>query len=479
MKAAKAKRYLVFLLLMSGLMRFWFSDYTPIILDFDPFYHARIAERIYSEGRIPEWDPQQLGGIPHYYSPGYHLLMVLGKYAAPNIDFIALGSILTAFFGVLGALFLYVMAAAEFGRGTALTSVALYTLTPAVIFRSGLVARPTGLSILLTILVLYAFLKLLRKDNFKNRLVYFLALLSYILSHGSAVAVLAFILIAVLFLRANTKQVLIVTAISASIGLIYYLPIIGALNFSTGITTETRPVFSVKDFLLPGAPLTLLTTLSVYGIVFLPMVFHGAYVFFKKSRKFWLLLTVFSLATAFFKLSIFLLFIFALFVALAASLGSIQNLRTKKIRVGWSLAGVIFISILMTDAYLLYNLQGVKVNSHVEPLREFLSDIEFPEEAVILANDLNPGHEIAYYSGGSVFISDLSDVKKWGENYEIYKRLFSDRLSADEAIEILKTNKIDYLLVIEFSRKFPFLRDSKSSLILIKKTEYATLYLLE
>jgi hypothetical protein len=182
---------------------------------------------------------------------------------------------------------------------------------------------------------------------------------------------------------------------------------------------------------------------------------------------------------AFFKHSIFLLFIFTLFASLAVSLSSIQNLRMKKIKAGWSLAGVIFISILMTDAYLLYNLQGVKVNSHVEPMREFLSDAKFPEEAVILVNDINPGHEIAYYSNVSVFISDLSDVKKWDENYEIYMRLLSEELSAEEAMEILKTNKINYLLVIESSREFPFLRDSQSSLILIKKNAYAALYLLK
>jgi hypothetical protein len=479
MRAAEAKIYLLVLLLLGGFLRFWFSDFKPIILDFDPFYHARIAETIYSDGSIPRWDPLELGGIPHYYSPGYHLLMVAGKYAAPNIDFITLGSILTVFFGVLGTILIYVMAAAEFGRGTALISVALYTLTPSVILRSGLVARPTGLSILLTILVLYALLKLCRKDNFKNRLVYFLALLGYILSHGSVVAVLAFILIAVLFLRANGKQVLIITALSASIGLIYYLPIIGELNFSTGITTESMPVFSVKDLFSPGQPLVLLTTLSVYGIVFLPLIFHGAYLFIKRSRKLWLLLTAFSLAMAFFKHSIFLLFIFTLFASLAASLSSIQNLRMKKIKAGWSLAAFIFISILMTDAYLLYSLQGVKVNSHVEPMQEFLSDIEFPDGAVILANDLNPGHEIAYYSNVSVFISDLSDIKKWDENHEIYMELFNERLSADEAIEILKTNKINYLLVIESSRDFPFMRDSQSSLILIKKNAYAALYLLK
>lgn len=458
--------------MMSGLVRFWFSDFKPVILDFDPFYHARIAGTIYSDGRIPKWDPLELGGIPHYYPPGYHLLIVLGKYVTPEADFIAMGSILTAFLGVLSALLLYVIAR-ELGRGVALVSVALYCFAPIVVFRSGLVARPTGLSILLTMLVLYALLKLLRNDRPRNRVVYVLALLGYMLSHGSVVVTLAFVLI-VLCLKPKRK-VLTATAIPVGMGLIYYYPVLGALNFSAGITTESMPLFSIEDFLLKE-PLNLLVTLSVYGIVFLPLVFHGAYVF--KSRRFWLLLTAFSFSTAFFKLSIFLLFIFALFIAMAASLSRLQHLKAGKIRAGWSLAAFVFISALMTNAYMLYSLQGLKVNSHVEPLREFLEGIEFQEGALILANDLNPGHEIAYYSGASVFMSDLSDVKKWDENYETFKELLREDLPAERAVEILKTHRINYILVLKSSKQFPFLQGSKSSFILLKENEYAALYLL-
>lgn len=477
MRAAEARIYLLLLLLLGGFIRFWFSDFKPVILDFDPFYHARIAETIYSEGRIPKWDPLELGGIPHYYPPGYHLLMVAGKYAVPGMDFIELGSVLTVFFGLFAGLLFYRMAAPELGRGLALMAGALYIFTPAVVLRSGLVARPTGLSILLTIFVLYALLRILRRDDFKNRLVFFLALLGYTLSHGSVVAVFVLVLITVLLLKESRKQVLIITTLSIGAGLAYYYSVLGALNFSMGFTTETQPLFSIKDLFFPKEPLSLLITLSIYGLVFLPLVFHGAYVFYTKSRKTLLLLTLFSLATAFFKLSIFLLFIFALFTAMAGSLGSIQNLRWGKIKVGWSIAAFVLVAILMTNALLLYNLKGVKVNSNVEPLREFLSGVDFQGGAVILSNDVNPGHEIAYYFTASVFMSDLTDVKRWDENYEVYKALFDENLSADKAIGILKANKINYLLIVHSSKKFPFLE--KIGLEVIKENESFSLYSLK
>ncbi|MEE9474443.1 MAG: glycosyltransferase family 39 protein, partial [Candidatus Hydrothermarchaeaceae archaeon] len=146
------------ILLLAAFIRAWISDFTLILLDYDAFYHARIAEEIYQNHHIPTWDAKEFGGIPHYYPPNYHITMVLGKYILPEWSFLAIGSIFTAFFGVISTLFVYLIGR-KFSERIGLTSALIYAVTPMMAVRSGLWARPTGLSMLFIILIVYLFLR--------------------------------------------------------------------------------------------------------------------------------------------------------------------------------------------------------------------------------------------------------------------------------------------------------------------------------
>ena len=148
---------LLFILLLAAILRAWISDFTLILLDYDAFYHARIAGEIYQNHHIPTWDQRELGGILHYYPPGYHILLVLGKYFLPGQGFLAIGSILNVFFGVITTLFVYLIGR-RFSENAGLLSALLYAVTPMMVLRSGLWARPTGLSMMLAILIIYCLL---------------------------------------------------------------------------------------------------------------------------------------------------------------------------------------------------------------------------------------------------------------------------------------------------------------------------------
>ena len=179
-------------------LRLWVSHFKITFIDYDPFYHARIAEYIQEYGFLPRWDPHELGGIPYYYPPAFHILMSVSQFFFTPLSSLEVGSILNVFLGVLSIPFLYLLTREEFGSQIAIIAIILFTVSPALVFRSSLWARPNGLNIFLPILAVYVFSKIQKNTDLTTYLLALLVSIFYIISHSFVILTLSIIWIAIL-----------------------------------------------------------------------------------------------------------------------------------------------------------------------------------------------------------------------------------------------------------------------------------------
>lgn len=460
-------RYLpiVAILLLAAFLRAWISDFTLILLDYDAFYHARIADEIYQNHHIPIWDAKELGGIPHYYPPVYHVLIVLGKYFFPGWSFLAIGSILTVFFGVVTTLFVYLIGR-RLGKTVGLLSALLYAVTPMAVLRQGLWARPTGISMMFALLLFYLFLRV-RKGNKYAALALFAAL-GYTFTHSSVILVLALILVISVLAKDiyKSKTFLKIALVALSAASLYYYMALPYLNFSVSQKGEYMPVTGPILELLPfggWAPLAAaLLFLGLFNLAFFPFVFHGIYEMVK-WKKMLGMLAIFSFLTAFLWANMFMLLNFTVCIAIAASLVRISRISIPPA------AALILLAVIGMDAALLTTTQGEKKHQNADIVKEILQDAPLTAENLVLASDPNIGHAIPYYSPANTFISDLTDTKQYNKNRETFDRIMNEGTPADEAAALLKENNIDHLLVI--GERFHFIKGSDENFLLVRETE--------
>lgn len=463
------------ILLLAAFLRGWISDFTPILMDYDAFYHARIAEYIYQNHHIPTWDPKELGGIPHYYPPLYHIIIMLGKYILPEWSFIAIGSLLTVFFGVISTLFVYLIGR-EFNERIALTSALIFSLTPMMVLRSGLWARPTGLSMLFTILMVYLFLRIVERRNARNVSLALIVSLGYIFAHSSVLLVLFLILAVSLTSRNNygARAFFGITLFSLFVGGIYYYKALPFLNFSLAYAGEYLPLIYPLKELYPFSDLWTITVailfLGMFNLTNFPIIFHGIYVMIRRKKQLGIF-AFFSLFIIFFKANMFMLLNFIVCIAIAVSLFRISSITiqkgNRKIN-GRPLAVLLLVMVVGMNILIVQELQGEKKHTYVDAVEEILSDAPLTSKNLVLASNPNIGHEIAYYSQAGTFISDLTDTKQYDKNRKVFDKLMDENISAEEAVNLLIKNNIDHLLIIEDSR-FPFMKDSKQNFVLIRK----------
>lgn len=460
----KRESGLIFIILMALFLRLWISDFTLILLDYDAFYHARIAQEIYQSHHIPTWDARELGGIPHYYPPGYHTLLVLGKYILPGHDFIVIGSILTVFFGVITTVFVYLIGR-RFSENAGLLSALLYALTPMMVLRSGLWARPTGLSMLFAVLILYLFLKMKKGNKYAS-----LALvvsLGYTFAHSSILLVL-FLIFAVSIIRGDkytTKTFLKITLFLIISCWLYYSRALPFLNFSISRSGEymplTRPLLELYTIGFWENLAEALLYLGLFNLAIFPIVLHGIYEIFKREKHLGLI-SLFSILLIFFKANMFLLLNFTVCIAIAVSIFRISRIA------GPPITALILLALFGMDVALLQMIEGERKTAHIDIVEGILSDAPLTSENLVLPSDPNVGHAIPYYSPASTFISDLTDTKQFDRNFEIFNRLKDDGTKTGEALSLLDESHIDHLLII--NEPFPFMKDS-TNFEIIKEVE--------
>jgi hypothetical protein len=464
------------ILLIAALLRAWISDFTLILLDYDAFYHARIAEQIHEGHHIPTWDARELGGIPHYYPPLYHILIVLGKYILPGRSTIAVGSILTVYFGIISTLFVYLLGR-RFSVNAGLAAALLYALTPMMVVRSGLWARPTGISMMLAILAIYLFLKM--KEGNKYASLALLVSLGYIFAHSSVLLILSLVLATLVITRDmhKTRTFLKIALVLLAAGGLYYYRMLPFLNFSISRSGEYMPLTQPLLELYPFSNLVILAEaflyLGLFNLTIFPIILHGIYEMFKREKPLGLL-ALFSLFLIFFKANMFILLNFTVCIAIAVSIFRISRIS------GPPIAFLLLLAVVGMDAALLQMINGEKKAPHIDLVEGILSDAPLTSENLVLSNDPNVGHAIPYYSPASTFISDLTDTKQFDKNREIFARIKDDGTRTEEALSLLHENHIDYLLII--NEPFPFMKDS-TNFEIIKKVEKnetrASLYVLK
>lgn len=479
-------RKLVPILLLGAFLRLWLSDFKVMLPDYDPFYHARIAEIIYSTKTIPSWDAQELGGIPHYYPPVFHILIAIGKYLFFGLDFIEIGSVINVLFGVLSILIVYMMAREEFGEKIGLLSALLFAVTPMVVFRTSLWARPLGLSTFLASMSIYSFLRLSKKPDLNNGFLLLSTMLAYLFSHSSFIAAFGFLLVGLIINREKklVKAFFGITCIAALSGVLYYYKFFPYLNFSLGYTTEYEPIIQLSSISDMHQFLVSILYLSTTNLASLPFLIHGAIICFKEKKYFIGVSIAITILLAFFKGNIFILFAFLLCIATALSLDRISTYTSKGVRYGKTLAVLLLLAIFSTHIVMNAAAHDVKLGEktyiYLLPIKEVLRESQLAPEDVVLANDITVGHGIAYYSNASTFISVLTDTKQWSKNYEAYKKLRDENLTFSRAEAMLSENKINYLLMIEGVTGFSFVKDAAQNLEVINKATKnnvsATLY---
>jgi 4-amino-4-deoxy-L-arabinose transferase-like glycosyltransferase len=453
------------ILLASLFLRGWISNFKVILIDYDAFYHARIAQEIYNTHHIPVWDSQELGGIPHYYPPIYHILITLCKYVLPKADPLLLGSLLTVYLGIIATIIVYCLGR-TLSRNIGLLSTCLFAFTPVILLRSGLWARPTGLSIFFAALTIYIFSRLKANKDPNWTVIGIIICTGYIFSHSSVIIVLLLVLIASLvrsekeYIKKITEIILVCIVVAG----IYYFRFIPSLNFSTGYTSEYSPLFSpLKDVYTADLWWTLSVLIfyfSIFNLTNFPVILHGVYTL-AKNNLYLSILTLLSLMLIFFRANLFVLFLFSISIAFAHSISNIYKMGSRKI--GILLAGLIFISTLSLNIFMINELHGVKTDIYVDIVRDTLIDSSLPRGSVVLSNNPNVGHAIAYYTDASTFLSDLTDTKQWSKNKDLFNILMNENISVERAIKIMKDNNIEYLLIVNSSREkiFPFLKDIK------------------
>ncbi|MBU2560408.1 glycosyltransferase family 39 protein, partial [archaeon] len=446
-------------------LRAWISDFTLILLDYDAFYHARIAGEIYQGHHIPTWDAKELGGIPHYYPPNYHILMVLGKYILPEWSFLTIGSILTVFFGVITTLFVYLIGR-RFSENVGLVSALLYALTPMMVLRSGLWARPTGLSMMLAIMIVYLFLEAKKGNKYATPAL--LVSLGYTFAHSSVLLVFSLVLATSIIAKDmyKTQTFLKIALVLLAAGALYYYRVLPHLNFYVSQKGEYMPVIRpILEFLPSGdwaALAVALLFLGIFNLAFFPVVFHGIYEMLKTQREL-AIFSFISLFLVFFGANMFILLNFTVTVAIAVSIFKILRLDKMPIAV------LLLLMVALMDVTLLQNVHGEKKTIYADAMEEILTDAPLTSENLVLSNDPNVGHAIPYYSKAGTFISDLTDTKQYDKNRMIFDTIIDENTTPEEAIALMQENNIDHLLII--GESLPFMEKSKQNLVRVKEIE--------
>jgi len=444
-----------FILLAALLVRLYVSGFKAILLDYDPFYHARIARIIYETGALPAWDYQELGGVPYYYPPVYHLLIAALKHILPSLDFISIGSLLNLFFGLAAIIVLYLMLKDAFNENVALLSCAIYAFTPLVVIRTALLARPIGIAYFFAVLSLYFFLKIFNSEKLEKKHIStaFLVFLVFSFTH-SLFSVFFFILILETAFFGKNKKVLFLLIISVSVlWTAYYFDfIINYFEPSLGYTAEYQPflgkariaLFLTRDF---WDWIAAFLYLANSNLAYFPLILHGIYISAKK--RFLPVLALFSFLSAFFKSNVFALFLFYVAVCIALSIEEIgRKLAEKKYR---KPAVALLITFIFTTSIFMFTLiasltknSSSRVGSNSEVIKETLEAAPLTEKDMILPNSPNIGHMVAYYTPAKVYLSDLTDTKRWKHNAKIYNR-FSAAMP-EEAENLIREEKITYIL---------------------------------
>ncbi|MEK6978462.1 MAG: glycosyltransferase family 39 protein [Candidatus Hydrothermarchaeota archaeon] len=464
------RRWLLLLgILLAGLsLRLWVSDFAPMELDYDHFYHARIGGHIYEGGHLPAWDDQELGGIPYYYPPGYHIWIALGKAILPGYDYIHVGSILTAIFGTLSILALYILARREIGGDGALVASLLFATLPIAVIRTGLWARPTGLAILLAILAVHALLR--SGEGRKWAPLALLAIGAFVLSHSSVIFLICMGLLGAALGRKGEygRRLLILYASAILLGLLYYARYIPYLNFSMGYTKEHEPAISLGTYLASGTDPSFLLPefffLSYLALTSLPLILYGLLLFLKEGRRELAGMVGATILLAFFRYNLLIIYSFLLILALARALVAISrvSIGAKRIRAGWSLSALLLITILSFNLFLVSAFHGERGPlEKYEAIKGVLEEAGLGPEDLVLSNEIVAGHGIAYYSRAGSYLSDLTDVRRWDRHIAVYKELMGE---ADEkrALKTLEREGIGYLLIIQPNKRgnFLFLNDT-------------------
>ncbi len=463
---------LITILTIGVFLRLWLSHFRIAFIDYDPFYHARMAEHIYNHSFLPKWDPKELGGVPYYYPPVFHIMIAISQYIFTTLNSLEIGSYLNVFFGVLSILFLYLLTREEYNAPVPIIAAILFAVSPALVFRTTLWARPNGMNIFLPILTVYVFLKLRKTTDMRWYLLALLVSIFYVFSHSFVITTLFVIWTAILFER-RRRNILMVSSIifiTSIFAIFYYYRFLPYLNFSLGYTAEYQPliVFSLKNLTIEK----LLTLdlyywgsyLSFYHLsIGLPLIVYGIFLMYKRGQRFFLTLTIFSLISVFFKLNITLSFLFLFCIAMALSISEIyynwqRHIFEREVKVGWALAIILMLILVVGSIFLTSKMRDTDVIGNADIVREVLMDIPLNSDNTIIANDPDFGHEIAYYSDANAFISDLTDVKPWREHMDVYESLKNPNFTVPQATDIMRENNIDYLLLVydNETQIFPF-----------------------
>ncbi len=468
----KNKKAILLIILLVGIfLRLWVSHFKIAFIDYDPFYHARIAEHVQEYAFLPKWDPKELGGIPYYYPPVFHILMAESRHFFTSLNMLQIGSYLNVFFGVLSILFLYLLTRDEYGSQIALIAATLLAVSPALVFRTTLWARPNGMNIFLPIFAVYVFSKLRKTMDIRWYLLALLVSILYVFSHSFVILALLIIWIAMLSER-NHKNILASTSIliiTSLIGFLYYFRFLPYLNFSLGYTVEYQPLISVP---LRELTLTKLLTVDLYYwgsylsfyhlSIGLPLILYGMYLMYKRDQRFFLVLTTFSLASIFFKMNATMAFLFLFCIAMALSLSEIyswrRHIQKREVEIGWSLVITLMLILVLGSVFLTGKMRGAEFEYNTFVVKGVLENTPLSPENTIIANDPDLGHEIAYYSDANAFNSDLTDVKPWRDHMDVYESLKNPNFTVSQAVDIMKENNIDHLLLVydNETQIFPF-----------------------
>lgn len=479
---------LITILTIGVFLRLWLSHFRIVFIDYDPFYHARMAEYIYNHSFLLKWDPKELGGIPYYYPPVFHITIAISQYIFTTLNSLEIGSYLNVFFGVLSILFLYLLTREEYNAPVPIIAAILFAVSPALVFRTTLWARPNALNILLPILAVYVFLKLRKTMDIRWYLLALLVSIFYVFSHSFVIITLFVIWTAILFER-RRRNILVVSSIifiTSIFAIFYYYRFLPYLNFSLGYTAEYQPliVFSLKDLTFEK----LLTLdlyywgsfLSFYHLsIGLPLIVYGIFLMYKRGQRFFLTLTIFSLISVFFKLNITLSFLFLFCIAMALSISEIyynwqRCIFEREVKVGWALAISLMLILVVGSIFLTSKMRDTEFESNTFVVQEVLVTTPLSFNNTIISNDPNLGHLIAYYSNANTFNSDLTDVKQWGEHMMVYELLRDKNYTVLQALNIMNENSISHLLLVfdNQTKIFPFAReDLKPNFVLMNEAE--------
>lgn len=445
---------LLFILFIATLLRFWIYNFELGFIDSDPFYHARISENIFSEGKIPDWDSRELGGIPYYYPPFYHILNVISKFFI-NLNFLKIGSLLTVYCADLSILTLYVLCKRLFNQQIALLSAFLFAVNPALVYRTGLFARPTGLTILLLILLTFSYVNL-SENSPSNFILFFMIATSFLFTHSFALFFLFILFIFALITRNNFKEISLVLVFSFLIYLLYFFKFIGYLHPHSGYTIEYASLFYFKSFY------SIFFTLFTFYLLFcFPFLVYGVFKMYQLKNYLFTYFVLIGIISLFFMMKITIFFIFSFCLAISIALFDLLKQEDSKMR----LFVIFSISVIILNPFAI---NGI-LHDHFKPLnkeanliREILSSTSFSPNDTILSNDWDIGHVIVYYTDANTFLSDLTDTKKWQENIKVHEKLMTPGLSVRDARNILRENDITYLLLSNDYRQFPFVEHNKT-----------------